>query len=63
VTRERGDARSFLATVVGYLIAAAVALLLFQFVAGTFFWLLRIAAIVIIVLGLLTLYLKLKTPD
>jgi uncharacterized membrane protein YdjX (TVP38/TMEM64 family) len=63
MSTQPSKSRSVLATVVGYLMAAVVALFLFQFVAGTIFWLLRIVVVAAILLGLLTLYLKLKTPD
>jgi uncharacterized membrane protein YdjX (TVP38/TMEM64 family) len=63
MSTQPSNSRSVLATIVGYLIAVVVALFLFQFVAGTIFWLLRIVVVAAILLGLLTLYLKLKTPD
>jgi hypothetical protein len=55
--------RSVLATVVGYAIVAIVVLLLFNFVIGTILWLFRTIVIVVVLLGLLTIYLTLKSPD
>lgn len=63
MTTERNGARSILATIVGYLIVAIVVLLLFNFVVGTILWLFRTLIIVVIVLALLTIYLRLKSPD
>jgi phosphoglycerol transferase MdoB-like AlkP superfamily enzyme len=60
---EPGRGRSLLATIVGYLIVALVVLFVFKFVLGTIFWLLRALVIVVILLGLLTLYARLKSPD
>jgi len=60
---NQGGARSLLATVVGYIILAIVALFLFHFILGTILWLFRTLAIVIILLVLLTLYFKLKSTD
>ena len=60
---EQGRGRSLLATVVGYLIVAVIALLVFRFIVGTFFWVIRAAVIIVILLGLVTLYAKLKSPD
>ena len=55
--------RSFLATVVGYLIVIILAVIVFRFVLGTIFWLLRAFFIAIVLVGLLVVYLRLKTPD
>ena len=60
---ERNDARSLLATAVGYLIVVVVGLILFRFVIGTIFWLLRALIIVAVLLFLVAVYLKLKSPD
>ena len=55
-------ARSLLATVVGWVLAALVAFWLLGALIGTLRFVLR-AVITIVVLGaLLTLYLRLKTP-
>ena len=60
---EGNGARSLLATAVGYLIVAVVALIVFRFVIGTIFWLLRALIIVVVLLFLMAIYLKLKSPD
>lgn len=61
-TRPSGT-RSVLATVVGYVLVAVVIVVLFNFVIGTIFWLIRTLLIVVVLLALLTLYLRLKSPD
>jgi hypothetical protein len=63
VEQQQGRARSFLATVVGYLIVIILAVVVFRFVLGTIYWLLRAFFIVIVLVGLLTVYLRLKSPD
>jgi hypothetical protein len=63
VEQQQGRARSFLATVVGYLIVIILAVLVLRFVLGTIYWLIRAFFIVIVLVGLLTVYLKLKSPD
>lgn len=55
-------ARSLLATIVGYVILALVVIWLFNFVAGTIYWILRTIIAIVVILALITLYLKLKTP-
>lgn len=60
---EQGRARSFLATIVGYLIVIVLAVVVFRFVLGTIYWLLRALFIVIVLVVLLAAYLRLKTPD
>ncbi|MEY2400750.1 MAG: hypothetical protein QOJ08_861 [Ilumatobacteraceae bacterium] len=55
--------RSVLATVVGFAIVAIIVLALFNFVIGTILWLFRTIVIVVVLLGLLTIYLRLKSPD
>ena len=55
-------ARSPLATIVGYVILALVVIWLFNFVAGTIYWILRTIIAIVVILALITLYLKLKTP-
>ena len=52
-----------MATVVGYVIVAIVVLAVFHFIIGTILWLFRTLVIVVVLLGLLTLYLRLKSPD
>ena len=60
---ERNSARSLLATIVGYLIVAVVVLILFRFIVGTIFWAIRAVVIIVILLALLTIYVRLKSPD
>jgi hypothetical protein len=60
---QQGRARSFLATIVGYLIVIVLAVVVFRFVLGTIYWLLRAFFIVIVLVLLLAAYLRLKTPD
>jgi hypothetical protein len=55
-------ARSMLATVVGYVIVALVVLILFRFVVGTIFWLIRAVFIVVVLVALVAIYLRLKSP-
>ena len=59
---EPSGSRSVLATIVGYFLVAVIVLVLFHFVIGTVLWLFRTAAIVVVLLVLLTIYLKLKSP-
>jgi hypothetical protein len=63
MSTDGGGARSLLATIVGYVIIAVVALVLFRFIAGTIFWAIRAVVIIVILLGLVTIYAKLKSPD
>ena len=55
--------RSFLATIVGYLIVIVLAVIVLRFVLGTIYWLLRAFFVVILLFVLLVVYLRLKTPD
>ena len=55
--------RSFLASIIGYLLAAVVAYLAFRMFLGTVYWLLRMVIVIVAVGGLATLYLKLKAPS
>jgi hypothetical protein len=54
--------RSFLATIVGYVLVALIAWVVLGWVLGTFFWLIRTIIIVVLIGGLLMLYVSLKTP-
>jgi hypothetical protein len=63
VTTERSGARSITATIVGYLLLAVIVLILFHSIVGTILWLFRTIVIIVVVLGLLTVYLRLKSPD
>lgn len=60
---QPGRTRSFLATVVGWVFVIVLAVVLFRFVLGTLFWLVRTILIVAVLVGLLSLYLKLKSPE
>ena len=51
-----------LATVVGYAIVAIIVLVLFHFIIGTILWLFRTLVIVVVIVGLITIYLRLKSP-
>ena len=61
--RMNDRARSLVATVVGYIIVALVVLILFRFVVGTIFWLVRALFIVVVLVALVAIYLRLKSPD
>ena len=63
MSTQPSGARSVLATLVGYVIVAIVVLFLFHFIIGTILWLFRTLVIVVVLLGLVTIYLKLKSPD
>jgi hypothetical protein len=54
--------RSFLATVVGYIVVAIIIWFLFGWLVGTILWILRTVLIVVAIVGLIALYFKLKTP-
>lgn len=54
--------RSALATVVGWVLLAVIVWVLLRFVLGTVFWILRTVLVVALILGLLWLYLTLKSP-
>jgi hypothetical protein len=56
-------ARSFLASIIGYLLAALGAYLAFRLFLGTVYWLIRMIVIVLAIGGLAMLYLKLKAPS
>ncbi|MCU1361135.1 MAG: hypothetical protein JWN99_2424 [Ilumatobacteraceae bacterium] len=59
---ESRDARSGLATVVGWVLVAVIAYFALRFVLGTLFWLIRTVVIIVVIGGLLMLYLNLKAP-
>ena len=63
MSTQPSGTRSVLATVVGYVLVAVIVVVLFNFVIGTIFWLIRTVLIIVALLGLLTIYLKLKSPD
>ena len=56
------DARSVLATVVGWIIVALVAYFVLRMFVGTIFWLIRTVVVVVVIGGLVALYLSLKSP-
>jgi hypothetical protein len=60
---QSSGTRSALATIVGYVLVAVVVIVLFNFIIGTIFWLIRTIVIIAVVVGLLLLYLHLKSPD
>ncbi len=60
---DRNGSRSILATIVGYILVAVIVLVLFNSIVGTILWLFRALVIVAVILGLLTIYLRLKSPD
>jgi len=62
MSTQPSAARSVLATVVGYVLVGVVILVLFKFIIGTIFWLVRTVLIIVVLLGLLTIYLRLKSP-
>lgn len=63
MSTEPSGARSVLATIIGYIIVAIVVLFLFHFIIGTILWLFRTLVIVVVLLGLVTIYLRLKSPS
>ena len=63
MSTEPSGARSVLATIIGYVIVAIVVLFLFHFIIGTILWLFRTLVIVVVLLGLVTIYLRLKSPS
>ena len=62
MSAQPGAARSLLATVVGYAIVAIIVLVLFHFIIGTILWLFRTLVIIVVIVGLITIYLRLKSP-
>jgi hypothetical protein len=60
---ETRGAKAALATVIGWVIFAIIALFVLRLFAGTIVWLFRVVVAVLVVGGLLALYIKLKTPD
>lgn len=63
MSTQPSGARSLLATIVGYVLVIVVVVVLFNFIVGTLFWLVRTVFIIALLLGLLVLYLRLKSPD
>jgi hypothetical protein len=54
--------RSFLASVVGWLVVGIIVWFLFGWLVGTILWILRTILIVVVILGLITIYFKLRGP-
>ena len=55
--------RSFLATIIGWVLAAIVIWFALRFILGTVGFVLRGIALILVIVGLLWAYLALKTPD
>lgn len=47
---------------VGYVLIAVIAYIAFRLFIATIYWLLRTIVVIVVIGGLLTLYLKLKSP-
>ncbi|MEP7202467.1 MAG: hypothetical protein ABI894_07655 [Ilumatobacteraceae bacterium] len=63
MSSQPGGARSLLGTIVGWVLVAVVVVVLFNFIIGAIFWLVRAVLIVALLIGLLLLYLHVKSPD
>jgi hypothetical protein len=63
MAEEISRPRSFLATVVGYIVVAIIVWFLFGWLVGTILWILRTLLIIAVIIGLLVLYFKLKSPN
>jgi hypothetical protein len=63
MSTQRNGARSLLATLVGYLLVALIVLFVFHFIIGTILWLFKTLVVVVVLLALLSIYLRLKSPD
>ena len=59
---EQSGGRSLLATIVGWFLVAIIVLVLFHAVVGTVLWLFRTLVIIVVIVGLIALYLRLKAP-
>ncbi|HEY5423687.1 MAG TPA: hypothetical protein VIK05_09470 [Ilumatobacteraceae bacterium] len=59
---EQSGGRSLLATIVGWFLVAIIVLVLFHAVVGTVLWLFRTLVIIVVIVGLIALYLRLKSP-
>ncbi|MCU1389903.1 MAG: hypothetical protein JWL72_3241 [Ilumatobacteraceae bacterium] len=55
-------ARSFLASVLGWVIVAIIAYFVLGALVGTILWILRTLLIIVAIGGLIWLYFRLKTP-
>jgi len=59
---EQHGGRSVLATIVGYFLVGVIVLVLFRTVLGTVLWLFRTVVIVVVLVGLVAIYFRLKNP-
>jgi len=59
---EQSGGRSLLATIVGWFLVAISVLVLFHAVVGTVLWLFRTLVIIVVIVCLIALYLRLKSP-
>ena len=57
-----GGVRSFLASIIGFIIVAIVLIVLFNVIIGALFWALRGVLVIAVLIGLFVLYLNLKSP-
>jgi hypothetical protein len=55
--------RSFLATIIGWVLAAIVLWFALRFILGTVTFVLRGVVLIVVIVGLLWAYLSLKAPD
>jgi hypothetical protein len=55
--------RSFLATIIGWVLAAIVVWFVLRFILGTVGFVLRGILLIVVIVGLLWAYLTLKAPD
>jgi uncharacterized membrane protein YdjX (TVP38/TMEM64 family) len=62
MAETRRGARSFLASVLGWVIVAIIAYFVLGALVGTILWILRTLLIVVAIGGLIWLYFKLKSP-
>jgi hypothetical protein len=60
---ESRDARSLLATAVGWVLVAIIGYFVLRLFLGSFFWLIRTAIVILVIGGLFTLYVSLKSPE
>jgi hypothetical protein len=55
--------RSFLATIIGWVLAAIVLWFALRFIVGTVGFVIRGVVLIVVIVGLLWAYLALKAPD
>ena len=51
-----------LATVIGWVVVGLIVWFAFGWLVGTILWVLRTVLVIAVILGLITLYVKLKSP-